>query len=131
MANDLNNVVLIGRLVRESELKYSKSGTAVCSFSLAVGEKYKDTENVSFFNCTLFGKSAEALHPYLNKGKQIGIVGKLKQDRWEDDKGKRDRVGIIVNSLQFLQNGKDEQKPSESKPKTTGPENFEEGDIPF
>ena len=130
MANDTNQVVLIGRLVRDAETAYANSGMAIAKFSLAVGEKYKDKENTSFFNCVLFGKTAENLITYLTKGKQVCVVGKLKQDRWEKDGAKKSSVSIVVNSLQFLQNGKDD-KPSESKPKTIGPENFEEGDIPF
>jgi len=129
MANDTNQVVLIGRLTREAETSYANSGMAIAKFSLAVGEKYKDKENTSFFNCVLFGKTAENLITYLTKGKQVCVVGKLKQDRWEKDGAKKSSVSIVVNSLQFLQNGKDEQKPS--KQEEFAPENFEEDDIPF
>ena len=129
MANDTNQVVLIGRLTREAETSYANSGIAIAKFSLAVGEKYKDKENTSFFNCVLFGKTAENLITYLTKGKQVCVVGKLKQDRWEKDGAKKSSVSIVVNSLQFLQNGKDEQKPS--KQEEFAPENFEEDDIPF
>jgi single-strand DNA-binding protein len=102
---------------------------AIAKFSLAVGEKYKDKENTSFFNCVLFGKTAENLITYLTKGKQVCVVGKLKQDRWEKDGAKKSSISIVVNSLQFLQNGKDEQKPS--KQEEFAPENFEGDDILF
>ena len=129
MANDTNQVVLIGRLTREAETSYANSGIAIAKFSLAVGEKYKDKENTSFFNCVLFGKTAENLITYLTKGKQVCVVGKLKQDRWEKDGAKKSSISIVVNSLQFLQNGKDEQKPS--KQEEFAPENFEGDDILF
>jgi len=130
MANDTNQVVLIGRLTREAETSYANSGIAIAKFSLAVGEKYKDKENTSFFNCVLFGKTAENLITYLTKGKQVCVIGKLKQDRWEKDGAKKSSVSIVVNSLQFLQNGKDEQKPKESF-KQGGPESFQQEDILF
>ena len=129
MANDTNQVVLIGRLVRDAETAYANSGMAIAKFSLAVGEKYKDKENTSFFNCVLFGKTAENLITYLTKGKQVCVVGKLKQDRWEKDGAKKSSVSIVVNSLQFLQNGKDEQKPN--KQEEFAPENFKGDDILF
>jgi len=129
MANDTNQVVLIGRLTREAETAYANSGMAIAKFSLAVGEKYKEKEYTNYFNCVLFGKMAENLQQYLTKGKQVCVVGKLKQDRWEKDGANRSSVSIVVNSLQFLQNGKDE--PKTSKQEEFAPENFKGEDIPF
>ena len=137
---DMNSVVLIGRLTRDSELKYSTSGNAICSFSLAVnrsvkkGEKWED--EASFFDCTMFGKMAESVNKYLEKGKQVSIVGELVQNRWENDGQKHSKVEIIVNKLQLLggKSDKPEQQKREDLPNT--PENFQ-GDslddsmIPF
>lgn len=106
MANDLNRVFLIGRLTRDSEMRYTASGTAICRFSLAVN-RYKrsgdgGSEEVSFFDCVLFGTRAEKLTQYLGKGKQVGIDGSLRQNRWEKDGQARSKVEILVDDLQLL-----------------------------
>lgn len=109
MANDLNVVALVGRLTRESELRYTNGGAAVCRFSLAVnrrkrsGDKWED--EVSYFDCAMFGKSAESMNQYLEKGRQVSIVGELRQNRWEQDGQSRSKVEIFVNSLQLLGSG--------------------------
>ena len=103
---DLNKVIQIGRLTRDSEIKYSSQGSAVLDFSIAVNHK-KDDE-VSFFNCKAFGKLAENLKPYLIKGKQIGITGYLKQDRWETDGQKREKVVINCDEIELLGGNKTE-----------------------
>ena len=128
-----NNVVSInGRLVRDAELRFSTSGAAVLRFSIAVnrsvkkGDKWED--EASFFDCTMFGKMAESVSKYLNKGKQVSIIGELVQNRWEKDGQSRSKVEIIVNKLQLL-GGKDEQKQSYQQ-EPQGTENFED-DIPF
>ena len=103
---DLNHVVLVGRLTRDAELKYTNSGFAILKFSLAVNRSVKKDDSwqdeVSFFNAVIFGKRAESLAQYMLKGKQIGIAGELKQDRWEQEGQSRSRVEIVVNNLQFL-----------------------------
>jgi len=103
---DINQVVLIGRLTRDVELKYTNSGFAIANLSLAVNRRVKkdDTwqEEGHFFNCVLIGKRAEALAQYLVKGKQIGIQGELRQNRWEQDGQSRSRVEIFVNDIQLL-----------------------------
>ena len=128
-----NNVVSInGRLVREAELRFSTSGTVILRFSIAVnrsvkkGDKWED--EASFFDCAMFGKMAEGVSKYLEKGKQVSIIGELVQNRWEKDGQSRSKVEIIVNKLQLL-GGKDEQKQSYQQ-EPQGPENFED-DIPF
>ena len=103
---DINKVVLIGRLTRDVELKYTNSGFAIANLSLAVNRRVKkeDTwqDEGNFFNCVLIGKRAEALAQYLVKGKQIGIQGELRQDRWEQDGQPRSRVEIFINDIQLL-----------------------------
>jgi len=103
---DVNSVVLIGRLTRDAELKYTSSGVAICKFSIAVnrsrksGDRWED--EASFFDCTAFGRSAEAVSQYMTKGKQIGVQGELRQDRWEKDGQNRSKVEIIANTVQLL-----------------------------
>jgi len=103
---DLNHVVLIGRLTRDAELKYTSSGQAVCKFSIAVnrrkksGDQWEDEAN--FFDIVVWGRQGESIHQYLLKGKMIGVDGELRQDRWQQDGQNRSKVEIIANNLQLL-----------------------------
>jgi single-strand DNA-binding protein len=103
---DINQVILIGRLTRDVELKYTNTGFAIANLSLAVNRRVKKDDawqdEGNFFNCVLIGKRAEALAQYLVKGKQIGIQGELRQNRWEQDGQPRSRVEIFVNDIQLL-----------------------------
>jgi single-strand DNA-binding protein len=109
MATDINSVVLIGRLTRDAELRYSNSGAAICVFSIANSYSRKQgdnwTEETNFFDAVLMGRRAEALHKYLVKGKQIGIQGELRQNRWEQDGQRRSKVEIFVQDLNLLGGG--------------------------
>ena len=108
MATDLNVVAVTGRLTRAAELKYSSGGIAFAKFSIAVNRRTKKgdqwVDEASFFDCTLFGKAAEGVNPYLTKGQQVAINGSLVQERWEQDGQNRSKVGIIANSLTLLAN---------------------------
>jgi len=106
---DLNHVVLIGRLTRDAELKYTAGGQAVCKFSIAVnrrkksGDQWEDEAN--FFDIVLWGKQGESLQSYLVKGKMIGVDGELRQDRWQQDGQNRSKIEIIANYVQLLGGG--------------------------
>lgn len=106
MANDINVITLVGRLTRDSELKYTNSGTAICKFSLAVNRKKRQdeqwVEEVSYFDITLWGKLGEAISQWLNKGKQVGISGELRQNRWTQDGQNRSKVEIVASHVQLL-----------------------------
>jgi single-strand DNA-binding protein len=103
---DINHVVLVGRLVRDAELKYTSGGMAVCKFSVAVNRRKKDgdawVEEANFFDIVLWGKTGEAVNQYLTKGKQVGVEGELRQDRWEQDGQNRSKVEIFANNIQLL-----------------------------
>lgn len=103
---DLNHVVLIGRLTQDAELKYTQNGYAISTFSIAVNRSRKNgdqwVEEASFFEISLYGKSAENLKPYLVKGKQVAIDGELRQDRWESDGQKRSKVVVVANNIQLV-----------------------------
>ncbi|GHV27717.1 single-stranded DNA-binding protein [Spirochaetia bacterium] len=109
MAADINHVVLVGRLTRDAELKYTANGQAVCKFSIAVNRNKKSgdqwVDEASFFDITLWGRQGEAINQYLVKGKQVGVDGELRQDRWEQDGQKRSKVEIVANNLQLLGGG--------------------------
>jgi len=145
MASDVNHVVLIGRLTRDAELKYTANGSAVSKFSIAVNRNRKvgDTwqDEANFFDVTLWGNRGEKLNQYLTKGKQIGVQGELRQSRWEQDGQPRSRVEIHALNIQLLgggggsrSTGFSQEKPvagAESGSKTyDGGDDFED-DIPF
>lgn len=133
--SDINNVVLVGRFVRDPELKYTQSGTSLASFSVAVGYTYMQNgerkEQTSFFNCTAWGKTGEAIAQYCKKGHRIGIEGRLQQNTWEDQNGnKRSSVDIVVEKFQFLQPRAGDDTPAPA-PENTGDNPFSDEDIPF
>ena len=102
-----NNVILVGNLTRDPEIRFTTSGVAVASFGLAVNNRYKKDGNVvdevSFFDIEAWQKTAELCGEYLKKGRSVLIQGRLKQDRWEDDHGaKRSKVKIVAVAVQFL-----------------------------
>ena len=137
--SDINHVVLVGRLTKDMELAYLQSGSAIGTFSLAVGRTYKDgkgqkVDDVSYIDVKLFGKVAETLKQFLTKGKQIAVTGSIKQDRWEKDGQKHSKISILANTVQLL-GGKSEgsQNPTgayKKKENETPQETFEADGFP-
>lgn len=141
---DINEVVIVGRLTREAELRYISSGTAVTKFPIAVnrtrkkGETWEDEGH--FFDVTLWGRQAEAVTKYLTKGQQIVVKGSLRQNRWTDrDTGNnRSKVEIHADTVQLVGGKRDSNRSSQfgnqpgdtPVPPDEEPENFE-SDIPF
>ena len=101
----INNVTLIGRVVRDIEIKTTNSGKSVASFALAVDGYGKDAD-ASFIDCVAWNKAAELLAEYAPKGKQIGITGRLQTRMWEKDDIKRKATEVIIDQFQFLSDGK-------------------------
>ena len=136
--SDINHVILVGRLVRDAGLKYTNTGMAICKFSIAVNYRKKDgdkwSEKASFFDVILWGKSGESVNKYLVKGKQVGIEGELRQERWEKEGQNLSKVEIFASNVQLLggQGSSQVQKPQENWPENTKPvdDNFTD-DIPF
>lgn len=130
--NNLNNINIIGRLTRDAETSYTSGGTCCARFSIAVNEGKKDaagnwTDYANFFDVVVWGKTAENLAPYLTKGQQTAINGKLHQDRWEKDGQKFSRVNIVANTLELI-GGKNDSNGSQPAQQNDG--GFTE-DIPF
>ncbi|MGL4986071.1 MAG: single-stranded DNA-binding protein [Treponemataceae bacterium] len=103
---DVNKVILIGRLTRDAELKYTQGGAAILTFSIAVNRRKKSgdqwVDEASFFDVVLYGKFGETLNQYLSKGKQVGVDGELRQDRWEQDGQNRSKIVIVADNVQLL-----------------------------
>ena len=131
---DINSVVVVGRLTRDAELKYTPSGTAVLDLSVAVNRSVKRgdgwEDEASFFDIVLFGKLAEGVAQYCTKGQQVGVQGSLRQDRWEKDGVPRSKVKIIADTVRLLGG-----KPKSADPDPVGTDlpvtdDFDD-DIPF
>jgi len=125
---DLNSLAMIGRLTRPVEMRYTNSGFAIASFSLAVNINKKVDgqwqDETSFFDCSYFGKGAEAISQYLQKGQQVGIQGHLEQQSWKDKTtgNNRSKVLIICDSVQLLGGQKQgSQAPQQQRQQTAPP----------
>lgn len=106
MANDLNNVILIGRMTKDPEFK-TVGQTSLANFSLANNRSYMDNgtrkDVVNYFDCVVWGKLAEVLKQYAGKGKQIMVEGRLEQSTWDGQDGKKlSKVRIKVENFQLL-----------------------------
>ena len=104
----VNKVILVGNLGKDPELRYTASGTAVCNFSIATTESYKDRdgnrqEKTEWHNIVVWRQLAEICGKYLTKGKQIYIEGKLQTRKWEDRDGNtRYSTEIVADQMQML-----------------------------
>ena len=140
MASDVNVVVLIGRLTRDPELKSTNNGKHFCRFSLASNRQIynRDTQEsrdeVGFFDCVAWGKSAEILHKYVQKGRRICVEGSLRWSSWEHEGKKLSKVEINVEGFQFLDSKPEGQSEPQGDPQAAAV--FDSGagfpdDFPF
>lgn len=104
--SDLAIAVVVGRLTRDAELKYTNSGQAVCHFSVATGSRRKKgdqwVEESSFWDVDFWGKGGESINQYLTKGKLVAVEGTMRQDKWEQDGQTRSKTLITANTVQLL-----------------------------
>ena len=108
MAGTVNRVILVGRLGKDPEVKYTSSGTAVARFSLATDEEFKDRSGeqqrqTEWHNIVAWNKLAEICGQYLTKGKLVYIEGTIRSRQWEDQAGnKRTSYDIVAFRMQML-----------------------------
>jgi single-strand DNA-binding protein len=136
----LNKVFLIGRLGKDPDLRYSTSGTAIASFSLATNHGQKNEQGswedaTEWHNVKAFGKNADFSGEYLKKGTLIFVEGRLQTSNWEDQKGQKHyRTEIIISSIQLLgsknENGKKIDQNDKAKVSDIA-KNEENDDLPF
>lgn len=139
MANDLNQCSFIGRLGAEPETRYTTSGDAVTSFSIAVGSSYKDKsgekqDRTEWVNITAWGKLAEICAQYLKKGQQVFIQGRIKTDKYEKDGKTMYSTKIVADTMQMLggKSDKTEQEQQSKQAKPQANDSFDDSDsIPF
>lgn len=120
MSSSVNNVVLLGNLTRDPELKYTQGGAAVCDLSIALnytrGKGDEKKEEVSYIDVTVFGKTAENAAEYLKKGRAVVVEGRLQQDRWEHEGQKRSKVKVVGERLTFVGGGGAKESPAPADP---------------
>ena len=98
----MNNINLTGRLTRDPELRYSQSGTAIANFSLAVSREYNH-EETDFIDCVAFGRTAEAVGTYMQKGSQIGVTGSLQIETFTRKDGTKGKAAkVVIKHFDFL-----------------------------
>ena len=111
MARGFSKAIIVGNMTRDPELRTTPSGAQVCSFTVAVNRNYKDgsgdnKEQVSFLDCSAWGRSGEIIAQYAKKGSGILVSGRIEQRSWEDKEGqKRSRVEIVVEDFNFIGGG--------------------------
>ena len=128
----VNKFIGIGNLGKDPEVRFMPDGKAVCNFSIAISERYKDKSGESkevteWVNIALFGKLAEIAGEYLKKGSKVYIEGKMKTEKYSKDGVDRYTTKIIGDKMEML-SGKTE---TESKPKAAPADEMEDLDIPF
>ena len=114
-----SKAIITGNLTRDPELRTTPNGANVCSFSVAVNRVYRDSngeqkEDVSFIDCSAWGKLGEMINQYAKKGTGVLVSGRLDQRSWEDKTtgGKRSRVEIVVEDFNFTGSGRDNNSGS-------------------
>ena len=108
----MNSAILTGRLVRDPELRYTQTGNAVVSFSLAVDREFaKEGEvDVDYFDIVAWRNTAIFVSKYFTKGRKVAVIGRLQQRQWEDKDGnKRRTVEVVASNVEFA----DSKKPTE------------------
>lgn len=107
---DFNKVILLGRLTRDPELRYTAGGTAVTTLGLAVNRRYKQgeewKEETCFVDIAVFGRQAETCSEYLSKGRLALIDGRLNFRKWETEDGQaRSKLEVVASNVQFMPQG--------------------------
>ena len=134
----INKVILVGRLGRDPELKYTPDGVPVCTFSIATSEGWNDKntgekqERTEWHNIVAWRKLGEICSEWLKKVMQVYIEGKLQTRSWDDKDGgsKRYTTEIIINQMQML-GGKSEGGQSRQEAASANDQGYDDENIPF
>ena len=103
----MNNVVLMGRLTRDPDVRYSANNSAVARFSIAVDRRFRregDDQTADFINCVAFGRTAEFVEKYLHKGTKVVVVGSIQNDNYTNKDGVQQySTQIMVDEIEFAE----------------------------
>ena len=114
----INKVFISGNLTRDPELRATTGGTTVMTFGLAVEDRRRDPRTgewgtyTNFVDCTMFGERAEKIARYISKGRKVSVEGKLRYSTWDGDGGKRSKLEVIVEEIEFMSSGQNQQPTS-------------------
>lgn len=128
----INNVVLIGRLTKDVELRKTQNGKSVTSFTLAVNRTgaQDGQQDCDYINCIAWGKTADIMAQYLNKGSLIGIEGRIQTRTYQKDNRNVYVTEVLVNTLHFLETKKTQtQQTTQPVQQQTPP--FDDNGFPF
>lgn len=119
MARSINQVIIMGNLTRDPELRSTPNGQSVCSFSLALNRSYKDQSGewqdaTDYIDVTAWAGLGERVSQYLTKGRRCLVTGRLQSRSWEQDGQKRSKVEVLANDVTFLDSRGGESSPNES-----------------
>lgn len=127
----LNRIIIMGRLVRDPELRRTQSGNAVTSFTLAVDRDFKSDggeREADFINCVAWRNTAEFVSKYFSKGRMAVVTGRLQNRSWTDKDGnKRTSAEVIAESVYFG----DSKREDSAAPQETFEELPDDGELPF
>jgi len=132
----INKVILMGRLTKDPELRYTNNKTPVCSFTIAVNNGYGEKQQTDFVNCLAWNKTAEFVTKYFTKGKMIIVIGRISTRSWETQDGKRAyATEVIANEVSFGET-KSSQQTATQPPMQDDDDDFtpldeEDDDLPF
>ncbi|ADC52163.1 single-strand DNA-binding protein SSB (plasmid) [Alkalihalophilus pseudofirmus OF4] len=135
----LNRVILVGRLTKDPELRYTPSGVAVANFTLAVNRTFSNQNgerDADFINCVVWRKPAENVANYLKKGSLAGVDGRIQTRSYDDNEGKKQFVTeVVAESVQFLEprgnNNNNTANPGSKREQSRGNQSKQFNDDPF
>ncbi|NLI70500.1 MAG: single-stranded DNA-binding protein [Firmicutes bacterium] len=129
----LNRIILIGRLTRDPELRYTPSGAAVATFTLAVDRRFSNQHGereTDFIRIVVWQKLAETCANYIEKGRLVGVEGRLQTRSYDDKEGIRRNIAeVVADNVQFLEWPRDDQKRKPSEASNDSELEFKDGDI--
>lgn len=127
-----NETSLAGMVCRDPELKFTPTGTAVCSWSMATNRKRKEKEHTTWWKVVCFGKTAELAGEYLKKGSNVYVTGEAEIEEYTDREGaKRSSLVLNVNSMKFLDSKAEASAVPRSAPPVSVPVEVPDESIPF
>lgn len=131
----LNRVVLVGRLTKPPELKYTQSGIAVCRFTLAVNRTFTNQQGqreADFVNCVAWKRLAENLANHLGKGSLAGVDGRIQTSNFDGKDGNRIfMTEVVAEQIHFLEPKKNNQQNNQAPPPPNDFNNVPSDDVPF
>lgn len=112
----INKAILMGRLTRDPELRHTGSGTAVCSFSIAINSGNGESQTTDYINCVAWNKTGEFVSKYFTKGRMIIVVGRITTRSWEGQNGKKNyATEVVATEVGFGESKRAEDTPSVGK----------------